>query len=110
MVWKVRVKAQDIAFSVRESISSPLGGGGSFAILEGLQRGGAGAALEGTLPPSDKAGKREINLLFDNSHSHLSKKTVVFWVAIGENVSLADDQVGAARAKEVHAANEGPPE
>ena len=27
----------------------------------------------------------------------------------GENVSLADDQIGAARSKEVTAANQGPP-
>jgi hypothetical protein len=46
--------------------------------------------------------------VFDNTYSHLQQKRCVYWVACGENVSLADDAVGAARSLEVHAAEEGP--
>jgi hypothetical protein len=53
---------------------------------------------------------RTIVLHFDNTQSHIHAKRIVFWVACGENVSLADDAVGAARSLEVAAAEEGPAE
>jgi hypothetical protein len=47
-------------------------------------------------------------LVFDNSYSKIQRKQVAYWVSIGENVSLEDDTLGAARSKEVMAAEEGP--
>jgi hypothetical protein len=47
-------------------------------------------------------------LVFDNSHSHIQAKKCVYWIACGENVTLADESVGAARSLEVAAAEEGP--
>ena len=101
LVWKCRVKSFDITFSVREVKDND-------AIIESPQKYSSEAQIQGKIAPIDRS--RNINLLFDNSHAHLQRKTVVFWVAIGEKVSLADDQIGAARSKEVTAAEEGPPE
>lgn len=49
--------------------------------------------IQGRIAPiSDRP--RSIVLLFDNAYSAaLQGKTIVYWVAVGENVSLADDQV-----------------
>ncbi len=103
-VFKARVKKLDFGFSVREIKDSE----GIPVIIEPLQTHSSEAQIQGKIPPSERV--RNINLFFDNSHSPLKGKTVVFWVAIGEKVSLADDQIGAARSKEVTAAEEGPPE
>lgn len=103
-VYKARVKKHDIGFSVREIKEND----GTPQIIEPLTVHSAEAQIQGRIPSSDRT--RNINLFFDNSHSPLQRKTAVFWVAIGENVSLADDQVGAARSKEVAAAEEGPKE
>lgn len=56
------------------------------------------------------SGDRIICLIFDNSYSHLAAKRVAYWIACGENVSLADDAIGAARSVEIAAADEGPTE
>eukprot|EP01034_Spumella_vulgaris_P030308 gene30308-37501_t len=103
-VFKARVKKLDIGFSVREIKDSA----GIPVIIEPLSLRSSEANIQGQIPASDRA--RNINLFFDNSHAPLQRKIVVFWVAIGEKVSLADDQIGAARSKEVTAANEGPVE
>jgi hypothetical protein len=102
MVWKVRVKSIDIGFSVREVREEDP----SPVVIEPLQRYTSEALIQSSLPPA--LHPRTINLYFDNSHSPLQKKTIVYWVNIGEKVSLADDQLGAARSKEVDAANTGP--
>ena len=101
-VYKARVKKLDIGFSVREIKDND----GIPVIIEPLLVHSSEAQIQGKIPPSER--QRNINLFFDNSHSPLQRKTVVFWVAIGEKVSLADDQIGAARSKEVTAAEEGP--
>lgn len=99
LVWKARVKKFDIGFSVREQ--------GEFgAVLEAHSRYTPDMPIQGQVTPSDRI--RTIVLHFDNSNSALQGKTVVYWVAIGENVSLSDDAVGAARSKEMTAAEEGP--
>ncbi len=103
-VFKARVKKNDIGFSVREIKENE----GIPQIIEPLTVHSHEAQIQGKIPSSER--NRNINLFFDNSHSPLIRKTVVFWVAIGEKVSLADDQIGAARSKEVTAAEEGPAE
>lgn len=105
-VWKARVKRHDIGFIVRElrDSASP-----SEAIdIESLTRYRSDAPIQGHLPAVTYS--RTITLVFDNVHSHLQTKKVVYWVACGENVTLADDAVGAARSLEVSAAEEGPQE
>jgi hypothetical protein len=105
MVWKARVKKSDIEFSVREmnNIDSiPI-------VIEPAQKYGNDSLIQGILPACERS--RNINIFFDNSHAHatqIQRKTVVYWVSIGENVSLADDGTGSARQKEVKAADEGP--
>lgn len=101
-VYKARVKKLDIGFSVREIKDND----GIPVIIEPLVVHSSEAQMQGKIPPSER--QRNINLFFDNSHSPLQRKTVVFWIAIGDKVSLADDQIGAARSKEVTAAEEGP--
>lgn len=101
-VYKVRVKKMDINLSVREirdGDSAPL-------ILESPVRYNSESQIQGIVPSADYP--RTINLYFDNSHSPLQGKTVVYWVSIGENVSLSDDQASGARTKEMIAAEEGP--
>ena len=94
------MKYHDIGFAVREipdqtasmninNLSSsshhPSQGNADVAnqiiVIQPLQRFSSEAQIQGKLPPADRA--RNINLLFDNSHSHLQRKTIVFWVAIG---------------------------
>ena len=105
-VWKARVKRYDIGFIVREirNAANP----SESLDIETLTRYRSDAPIQGHLPAVGYA--RNITLVFDNIHSHLQTKKVVYWVACGENVSLADDAVGAARSLEVSAAEEGPQE
>jgi hypothetical protein len=111
LVWKARVKKLDISFSVREARDYSNGNNNnqeiSYITIEPVQRYTADMPIQGRVFPCDRA--RTINLHFDNTHSALVGKCVVYWVAIGEHVSLADDIVGAARSKERNAADEGPP-
>jgi len=58
------------------------------------------------LPAVDQ--KRTVKLFFDNTNSQINTARVTYWVAIGENVSLADEKVSAQRMKEVNAADSGP--
>eukprot|EP01035_Chromulina_nebulosa_P021510 gene21510-27854_t len=99
MVWKARVKHQDIGFSVKEE--SDIG----ITEHEPLQRFKSDSQIQGQIESSNV--QRNITLTFDNSHS-LQRKTIAYWIAIGENVSLSDDLIGEARSKEVAAAEEGP--
>lgn len=99
--WKVRVKRYDIGFAVREK-----GENNAVTDIEIMTRYRSDAPIQGQLSASSY--NRNIILVLDNSHSHLQAKRVVYWLAIGENVSLADDAVGAARSLEVAAAEEGP--
>eukprot|EP01038_Epipyxis_sp_PR26KG_P008245 gene8245-11159_t len=107
IVWKARVKKHEIEFTIRESRdteSAPIP-------IQPLQSYNAESPIQGILEPVPYP--RNINFLFDNSNahpSHINAKKVVYWVSIGEKVSLADDVTGAARAREVKAAEDGPPE
>lgn len=101
MVWKARVKRQDIGFIVKEiNLTDSIE-------IEPLQRYKADAQIQGQLDRSNKS--RSIQLIFDNSHS-LHGKSIAYWVSIGENVSLTDETIGAKRSKEVYAAENGPSE
>jgi hypothetical protein len=101
MIWKARVKRQDIGFTVKE-----IGPNGTTEI-EPLQKFKSDMQIQGEINAATY--NRNITLTFDNSHS-LHGKTVAYWIAIGESVSLSDDVVGAVRAREVAAAEEGPAE
>lgn len=108
MVWKARVKKLDITFSVKEvrevrikmhlardnscNVVSYLKGMEPF-ILEPATKCTADMPIQGRIAPvSDRP--RSIVLHFDNAYSAaLQGKIIVYWVAVGENVSLADDQV-----------------
>ena len=101
-VWKARVKKNDIGFAVKEvkDQQPPVD-------IEPLNRYTSNTLIQGQIAASSQA--RNISLIFDNTHSFEIRR-VVYWVACGENVTLADDAVGAARSKEVKAAEEGPSE
>lgn len=63
--------------------------------------------IKGTLSAVDRP--RQINLIFDNTHSNMMQSQMVaLWVAIGPTASLSDDVMGAARTMEMAAADEGP--
>jgi len=101
-VYKARVKKHDINFSVREILDNntpPM-------FLESPVRYTAENVIQGFISPLDR--DRTINLHFDNAYSTLQGKYIVFWVAMGQNVALSDDQMVANRSKEVVAAEEGP--
>jgi hypothetical protein len=100
-VWKARVKRGDIGFAVREMRENA-----NPVDIESVMKYRSESLIQGQLPPSNTA--RNIKVIFDNTHSHIQSKRIAYWVACGENVSLADDTIGAARSKEVMAAEEGP--
>lgn len=100
LVWKALVKRQDIGFMVKE-----IRGNEGVVEIEPLQRYKAGSQIQGQIEISSVS--RNITLTFDNSHS-LQGKTVCYWVAIGENVSLSDDAIGENRTRETMAAENGP--
>jgi len=101
-VYKARVKKHDIGFSVREIIDN----NSPPALIENGARYTSENLIQGYIAPIDR--DRTINLHFDNSYSTLQGKSIVFWVAMGQSVSLTDDQLAANRSKEVVAAEEGP--
>jgi len=101
-VWKARVKKNDIGFSIFE-----VNDGENIEIQEN-RKYSSDVTIQGQLPAT--SNDRVISLVFDNSYSNLAVKRVAYWIACGENVSLADDAIGAARSIEVAAAEEGPPE
>ncbi len=103
LVYKIRVKKWDIGFSIREIPN----GDGQPIVMEPLVRYGADSVISGIIT-AVSSESRIINFLMDNSHSPLQGKNIVYWVAIGENVSLQDDQNGGVRSKEMTAAEEGP--
>jgi hypothetical protein len=103
LIWKARVKKFDIGFSVKETVEES---GQPPVVLEAPQKYSMEMPIQGRIAPEPY--NRTVTLHFDNSFSALQSKTVVFWVAIGENVSLSDDMVGVARSKEVSAADDGP--
>ena len=103
-VWKARVKKFDIGFAVREQIKE----NDPPVDIQEYSKHRSESQIEGQLAPTTRA--RTIILVFDNSYSKIQRKQIVYWVSIGENVSLQDDAVGAARSKEVMAADEGPME
>ena len=103
-VWKARVKKFDIGFIVREQLTeneTPID-------IQTEKNYRSESQIQGRLPPQQY--NREIVLIFDNSYSKIQRKQVAYWVSIGVNVSLEDDTLGAARSKEVMAAEEGPME
>jgi hypothetical protein len=105
MVWKARVKHHDIGFALREVVDSSTPSsalpaqsthsmspspssspnsemGQAHLVIQPLERYTAEAQIQGRIPPiADRA--RNVNIFFDNSMSHLQKKTVVYWVTIG---------------------------
>ena len=100
IVWKARVKKNDIGFSIYE-----VSDGENIEILEN-RKYSSDINIQGQLPAT--SNDRVISLVFDNSYSNLAVKSVAYWVQVGENASLADDAIGAARSIEVAAADEGP--
>lgn len=107
MVWKARVKKHDINFTVKELRNSD-GASSIPLVIEPSRRCGPNDLIQGMLEPISRP--RTITLIFDNSHSALQRKTVVFWVQVGEKVSLEEDENSAQRTKEYLAAEEGPPD
>lgn len=103
LIWKARVKKLDIGFSVKETVEES---GQPAVVLEAPQKYTLDMPIQGKIAAVDYP--RTITLHFDNAFSALQSKTVVYWVAIGEQVSLSDDLVGVARSKEVAAADDGP--
>ena len=103
-VWKARVKKFDIGFAVREQIKEDQ----PMVDIEVLSKHRSESQIQGQLPAVAYA--RNITLVFDNSYSKIQRKSIAYWVSIGENVSLQDDALGAARSKEVMAAEDGPME
>ncbi len=101
-VYKARVKKHDIGFSVREMLDNST----PPALIENAARYTPDNFIQGYIAPIDR--ERTINLHFDNSYSTLQGKSIVFWVAMGQNVTLADDQLTGNRSKEAIAAEEGP--
>lgn len=99
LVWKARVKRLEIGFSVKE-----LRRDGDVEI-ETPRKYGCSTQIQGHITATSY--QRTICLTFDNTNS-LKVKTIVYWVAIGENVSLYDDAINSARTKEFVAAEEGP--
>lgn len=103
MVWKARVKKFDIGFSVKENVDNE-----NSKEMESLQKFKSDTQIQGQLGPEDR--NRSILLTFDNSYTIHQRKEIAFWISIGEKVSLSDDLFGAARSKEIIAAEEGPSE
>jgi len=102
LVWKARVKRQDIGFMVKEIKDNE-----GMVDIEPLQKYSHRSQIQGQIEVSTVS--RNITLTFDNSHS-LQSKNVCYWVAIGENVSLSDDALGENRTRETAAADNGPSE
>lgn len=103
-MWKARVKKFDIGFAVREQFkeNEPL------VDIEVLSKHRSESQIQGQLTAAGHT--RTIILVFDNSYSKIQRKQIAYWVSVGEKVSLEDDALGAARSKEVMAAEEGPSE
>lgn len=107
LIWKARVKKFDIGFTVREMRET--GSGSSVPIvIEPPQRYNADAWMKGEVPEANR--QRTINIVFDNTHTALQRKMVVYLIQMGENISLADSQVNVALTKEMNAADRGPPD
>lgn len=117
LVWKARVRRHEIGFAVREQRDKHEkkdkdSEGGHSGDIQPMTLYRSDTQIQGKLPPSKHA--RSIVLVFTNKPSaespNLNPKQVAYWVAVGANVSLDDDALGAARTKEVQAAEEGPME
>jgi hypothetical protein len=103
--WKARVKKNEIGFAVREQLKE----GDTPTDIEPMSKYRSETLIQGQLSPVKYS--RNIILVFENKPtSDLLMKTVAYWVSVGPNVSLEDDALGAARTKEVMAAEEGPPD
>ena len=98
IVWKARVKQHDIGFALREmpdattytqNNNNNSNTESNATVIQPLQRFSSEALIQGQLAPTDR--HRNINLLFDNTHSHLQRKTIVFWVAIGVCPLMSDN-------------------
>lgn len=100
--WKARVKRGDISFVVKEQKDND-----GMVEIEPFQKYKADSQIQGIINESKKP--RKLTITFDNTNS-LQSKTIAYWIAIGENVTLQDDAKGAARSKEFAAAEEGPME
>jgi hypothetical protein len=101
LVYKARVKKWDIGFGIFEK------NGNQDSEIEPVVRYESATLIKGIIP-ADPTRDRNIILFFDNSYSQINRKKIAYWVAIGPNVSLSDDTVGAAREMEITAAEEGP--
>jgi hypothetical protein len=82
LIWKARAKKFDMGFSVKETVEES---GQPPAVLEAPLKCSMEMPIQGRIAPEPY--HRTVTLHFDNFHSALQSKTVVFWVAIGENVS-----------------------
>eukprot|EP01033_Poteriospumella_lacustris_P014338 gene14339-10241_t len=81
LIWKARAKKFDMGFSVKETVKES---GQPPAVLEVPLKCSMEMPIQGRIAPDPY--HRTVTLHFDNSLSALQSKTVVFWVAIGENV------------------------
>ena len=102
-VCKARVKSADIGFAVK---ARDLTDAKKFIAIQPLTMYTSKDLIQFQLPAVDQ--KRTVKLFFDNTNSQINTARVTYWVAIGENVSLADEKVSAQRMKEVNAADNGP--
>ena len=115
LVWKARVRRHEIGFAIREKHEKKdKKDKDTEAVtdIESMTSYRSDTQIQGKLPASKH--ERKIMLIFENKPSasspNLNPKQVAYWVAIGAKVSLDDDALGAARTKEVQAAEEGPSE
>lgn len=102
-VCKARVKSEDIGFAVK---ARDLADAKKLIAVQPLTMYTSKDLIQFQLPAVEQ--QRTVKLVFDNKNSQMNIARVTYWVAIGENVSLADEKVSAQRMKEVNAADNGP--
>jgi len=102
-VCKARVKSSDIGFAVK---ARDLVDAKKFVAIHPLAMYTSRDLIQFQLPAIEQ--QRTVKLVFDNTNSQINVAKVTYWIAIGENVSLADEKVSAQRMKEVNAADNGP--
>ena len=106
LVYKIRVKKWDIGFSIRD-ITNP-NHVHHHTETASNNRFGADVMISGRIEAIG-GHPRMINFHFDNSYSPLQSKMIVYWISIGENVTLEDSELqNSTRNKEMQAAEEGP--
>lgn len=103
VVWKARVRTQDIIFELSETYDEKE----PVVRVEPIKCP-CTKPIKGTLKPQKE--NRTLVLAFDNSHSQLQKKTVAYWILTGPDASLTEEAGDAAKVKEIAAAEDGPAE